>query len=565
MALTGCCAARLTGGPNNLSYFPLAMSGLVFWALRFQGWVGAMAAYELLNDALIRVVTTDGGHQALSLPAVYAELMADRISAFAALRPHQRHAWHAFLVQVGALALHRAGIEEPLVTAEAWCSLLQGLTPEYPDNEPWSLVAPLDKPALLQPPVPEGQLDVLKNSFAAPDEIDMLVTAKNHDVKAARMTDAAPDDWLFALVQLQTCEGFLGAGNYGVSRMNGGFANRPGIGIAPPGGPGARVQRDLRRLLALRPEMVAKHAYQPSGGLGLTWLRRWDGTIPLRLDELDPFYVEVCRRLRLVVTDGRLAARGVGSKGSRIAMPKELNGITGDPWVPIEVRDGNAAKALTVNARGFHYRRLADILFHHDYLPAPLQRIGPDDGSQGLTLVCRALARGKGKTEGLHERIVPISPIGAGLLRRGATDPLAKLASDRIEDAGKLASDVLRHALLVLFQNGPDPAEFKRDHAASKKRAEPFLARLDAEVDRTFFHALWEEADHLDAPELKAKARREWLSALRKIARAILREAATGSPHSAVRHYRARALAEDAFEGRFAKTFPDVREHADAA
>jgi CRISPR system Cascade subunit CasA len=62
----------------------------------------------------------------------------------------------------------------------------------------------------------------------------MLVTAKNHDVKAARLTEAGIDDWLFALVTLQTMEGIGGRNNYGVSRMNGGFANRPGFSIAPP-------------------------------------------------------------------------------------------------------------------------------------------------------------------------------------------------------------------------------------------------------------------------------------------------------------------------------------------
>ena len=35
-----------------------------------------------------------------SLPEVYAALMADIVESFPAIRPHQRHAWHAFLVQL---------------------------------------------------------------------------------------------------------------------------------------------------------------------------------------------------------------------------------------------------------------------------------------------------------------------------------------------------------------------------------------------------------------------------------------------------------------------------------
>ena len=83
---------------------------------------------------------------------------------------------------------------------------------------------------------------------AAADALDMLVTSKNHDLKAARIHHAHADDWLFALISLQTQEGFLGSGNYGVSRMNGGFASRPGVGVAMVGAWGQRWQSDITRI-----------------------------------------------------------------------------------------------------------------------------------------------------------------------------------------------------------------------------------------------------------------------------------------------------------------------------
>lgn len=67
---------------------------------------------NLLTEPLFRLTTTDGTRKG-TLPDVYAALMADEVEAFPALRPHQRHAWHAFLVQLGAMALHRADISEP--------------------------------------------------------------------------------------------------------------------------------------------------------------------------------------------------------------------------------------------------------------------------------------------------------------------------------------------------------------------------------------------------------------------------------------------------------------------
>jgi CRISPR system Cascade subunit CasA len=55
------------------------------------------------------------------------------------------------------------------------------------------------------------------------------------------MTVATPEHWFYALLTLQTMQGFLGAGNYGISRMNGGFASRPSVGLAPSDRWGMRV------------------------------------------------------------------------------------------------------------------------------------------------------------------------------------------------------------------------------------------------------------------------------------------------------------------------------------
>ena len=61
----------------------------------------------------------------------------------------------------------------------------------------------------------------------------MLVTSKNHDLKSAVAVQAGVDDWIFALITLQTMEGFGGAGNYGISRMNGGLGSRPAFSLVP--------------------------------------------------------------------------------------------------------------------------------------------------------------------------------------------------------------------------------------------------------------------------------------------------------------------------------------------
>src|SRR5690606_36122723 len=124
--------------------------------------------------------------------------------------------------------------------------------------EPWSLVSKAGSPAFLQAPCREAKEIDAWREISTPDALDMLVTAKNHDVKAGRIANAAPDDWLFALVSLQTQAGYMGAGNYGISRMNRGASSRPCVGIVPPGGPSARFLRDLRQILDRRQEMLQR-------------------------------------------------------------------------------------------------------------------------------------------------------------------------------------------------------------------------------------------------------------------------------------------------------------------
>lgn len=501
--------------------------------------------FNLLNDPVIRVIADSRRETSFALPELFAAIFADDLQSFRALRAHQRHAWHALLCQLGALACVRSDLAKPPVDADGWRPALKSLTPDFPDDEPWRLVSPLDKPAFLQPVV--GSVDGFKR-LATPDELDILVTAKNHDVKGARVANAQPDDWLFALVSLQTMEGFLGAGNYGVSRMNGGFSNRPGFSIAPPGGVGAHVRRDIERLIGLREKMPD---YFDEDGLALVWLKPWDGATSLKPDQLDPYYIEICRRVRLAAENGRIHALAAGSKTARIAFGKEAKGLTGDPWTPIESSDGET-KALTIDARGFSYRRMSDIVFRRGFTPAPLQEVSPRDDRDGAaTLVARALARGQGKTEGLHERRIVATRKIVRMLADGRTGENEIPARRRIEQAG-LVRKALRFGLMMLFQNGP--TDFRPTDPNSAKRADPFLDRFEAEIDRDFFEALFAEVE-AEGDAAKRETCAVWLDDLRSRALALLRAADAGSPSSSIRCYRALVRAESAFQNSFFKSF----------
>ncbi|HRK95005.1 MAG TPA: type I-E CRISPR-associated protein Cse1/CasA [Rhodospirillales bacterium] len=505
---------------------------------------------NLLTEPLIRVKTTSGERMGCSLPRVLSLLAADAVAEFSAQRPHQRHPWHAFLVQLAAMALHGAGRAEVPADEGDWVTLIRALTPEWPDDEPWSLVAPPDQPAFLQPPVPKGDLSAFKTTIRTPDALDMLVTSRNHDLKAELMSDASPDDWLFALVSLQTMEGFMGQGNYGISRMNGGFSNRPALGIAPQGGLGAHFRRDVRVLLnGGRNEILRQVALKAQGGVSLVWLLPWDGVEQIPFATLDPLYIEICRRVRLRSQGSRIDAVVANSRKARIAADG-LQGNTGDPWTPVDVKE---AKALSITGEGFSYRRMVDLLLGAAYRKPILQELDTADGEDGLSVLARGLARGQGKTEGYHERVVPVSKEVVRFFRN-STDPLAELAKARVGDAGVLRGQVLRPALFSLLQKGPDSIAYGAK--TTPVQAEPWLDRFEQRVDQTFFPDLWREAA---APQNEQAAiRREWIWSMADAALHLLEEATRAVPKASMRRYRAKVRSRDLFFILLRKRFPDL-------
>lgn len=491
-----------------------------------------------------------GARSSGSLFAAFAALANGQAWSFPALRPHQREPWHAFTVQVAALALIHAGPDpsgtDALPTDEAgWRDLLTALTPDCP--EAWELVVDdWTRPALLQPPlVHPSDRAAYKNVLPTPDALDMLVTAKNHDVKQARMAHADAQEWLFALVTLQTFEGFLGAGNYGVSRMNGGFATRMILGVRPAGGAAAAFARDVRRLVA-----DARARPTRRTGTALVWTLPWDGTESLDYAALDELYVEICRRIRLRRTPlGEIEALAAGSKAARVAAAL-LKGQTGDPWAPLKA-DGSASHTPT--GAGFGYRQIAQLLDPARITRPLLAHEDDRDDAAALTLVATALVRGQGKTEGLHRRAVRLSRLHE--LEDGdlaAIDRVGEVANKRAAEAGE-AGRRLRRALISLVQGGPDQARL--DDEAAKKKTAAWMARFDAGVDQTFFDApFWSEAARDAGNHLLA-----WRTRLRTLAEQVFEDVARAAPRTEVRRIRARARARSLLDGQMNKWMKDAQ------
>lgn len=500
---------------------------------------------NLLSDP---VFTISGGAKA-TLPEVLAGLARGEVRGFPALRPHQRPAWHSFLVQLAALALWTDGRDGLPQDAAEWAALLRALTPDYTDDEPWRLVvADRTKPGFLQPPAPEG----LKWSpVKTPDAVDLLITSRNHDLKQAVARQGRAEDWAFALISLQTSEGYGGAGNFGIARMNGGSSSRPMLGFAPARDgddtldPSAWWARDVRRLLAARDSDEGRR-HGTVGGPALLWLFDWPEGRQLDLHALDPWFIEVCRRVRLTEAGGTLSAIRATSKAARIHA-KGTNGNVGDPWVPIH-KDG---KSLTLSGGDFDYRRLSDLLFSSEWKRPLLAEPAPGEHGDML-LVAEALSRGNSKTEGFKSRIVRVP--GKALPSFQAKESAGKVSKTQITEIDAF-DKALRNALALTAARGEWEA-VGRDHYALTG---PARARFNRAADRLFFPHLWERLAAEDAGEDERKAAQDaFLHDLKAAAKAEFDAALPAIPCTAIMRPRAEARARRAFHSMLFKAYPHI-------
>ena len=501
--------------------------------------------YSMLDGPIIRYRrAADGQTVHVNLPQLFVALAGDEVRDYPALRPHQRHPWHAFLVQLAAIALHKAERTTAFETAEQWRDALLALTPDDPDGAAWCLVSPTYRPAFMQAPNPKWDQKNWDTEFTAPDELDMLGTSKNHDLKASRAHLANAEDWLFALISLQTQEGSNSGSHKGISRMNSGSGSRSGFGVKPLGGVGNRWNRDTRLLEQVRPRIAEEHELKDTNGLALIWLEPWDGASSIPFSELDPLYIEICRRVRIFERSGRLYARRAKTPISRVDAASR-KGVTGDPWMPIDISKGEE-KSLSLQGSGFDYKLIYRIVFSGDYVKSAVQRAQSSDGDQ-LVFLAQGVARGNSKTEGFHERRIPISPKFRGLLLSGRGDVVAQIAAHRIAAIDGVRT-ILWSALATLFSNGKG-----NNNKETKAKANRFSSPFESAEDGRFFDDLNMEIEAEDA----SAQRLQWLLRLVDRAEGVLRAAFDAGPRNGVQKYRAQSTALDRFHsGLRSEKFP---------
>lgn len=533
--------------------------------------------FNILTDNLIRFKSDDGEIVSASLPEVYAALMEDDIAAFPALRPHQRHAWHAFLVQLGAMALHNAALTEPPSDADKWRNIIRALTPEFPDDEPWRLVVDdITKPAFMQPPASSDEREKdykSKNAedWITPDEMDSPDTAKNHALKSRSISPTELDSWIFALITGQTTDAHY-LQNPAISRISG-KGSRLAFSLTHSTRLGIHIRRDIVALLS-RWDLIGKDCGTTLGGHPLLWTIAWDGKEQLSINELHPLYIEISRRRRLFERDGLIYARRASGNTARISGRDSLKGRTGDPWIAVNL---SKDKAMTLpKSVGFTYRQIATCLDTGDWeLPLLCKPMKDERASYSpMYLVARGMAPGDGqnKTGGYYERIVPISHKVKMAMSQPESDSakdLGRIAKERVDNLGKVER-VLKDAVVTFIVGGDNIYDKDRfstkalNALRNRKEIRLWLKQLNEIVDYHFFAELQSEFE-VEQKEERQTIRDKWLwngtDGVIDHARCILSDAQNALKCQAIQRYRACANSDNLFARNISGNrsgFPDL-------
>lgn len=521
-----------------------------------------MEANNLLTDPIFRLEYPTSIERT-DLPGLLAALGDDRALSLPGLQRHQEDAFHIFLCYLAAAVLCRQNAKDPVQDATFWQKSIRELTQSegVTDDSAWTLVvSDPARPAFMQPPAPGSEgFTYFSLKAETPDALDLLPTAKNHDVKSSRSACSHSEDWVYALVSLQTMSGFFGSGNYGIARMNGGHGSRPVVALIPVGTWGRRWRSDVARLLEIREELLDGAWHYRPDGVVLTWAPSWDRKSSIAVSSLDPFFIEVCRAVRLVQNKGRLVAWGATSKTPRLAAGEAL-GVLGDPWIPVKLEGKKGPQALTVGPAGLSAELLRNLLFFEDggYRPAAMQQPPAGLKEDPVRFSVSVFVRGQGTTEGLQREEIPIPPQARTLLFNSGPKREALVTRSRraLENAGNLESRVLKPAVLSFLEGagGSQTIDWDQRQVNTwwKKAAHTFRASWSTEL----FPWLWRTAEEVD----DEKADHAWLLSLRESGQDALHTVMRGYPRRQGRHFRSRAVAEDIFMGSLYKQFPQLKE-----
>ena len=523
---------------------------------------------NLLIDPVFQAQTSNG-LQRFDLPSLLAALGQDKVESLTGLQRHQEDAFHIFLCYLAGAILVREQRTDPKQEESFWRDAIHRL--DEGGDSAWTLVVEdATKPAFMQPALPssilyEQKFTKKKKIVSTPDDLDLLATSKNHDIKSRRINPDSEEAWAYALINLQTMTCRNGAGNEGIARMSGTFAARIRAQTLISRRLGKQWEKDVRKLLKYRLLILDRKLRYNPNGIVLTWVEPWDLQSSYMTTDLDLFFIEISRARRLVKTDRGIVA--YKANASHRVFPKSIreqaNGNLGDPWIPI---DSKNLQAFNIYAKGFTPRITRDLLFgivgENKVVTRPYMQEPEADDADCWFYASGLSRRGKdSNTEGFHSICIPMQKEVTLLLFsvNEERDLLAELSEEGLHLAARVEERLKRalHSFLLGGLKEKDLPKRKRDmpREAAKWTEDALLIYSEA-WSRDYFKWLWRILDHKD----QDRAKQEWTQALTKIAEKTLEDAISRLPERQSRHYRARVRAMNIFN----KQFDYIKEQHDA-
>lgn len=428
---------------------------------------------NLLYDSIFTVDTT-GSRKQCNLPEIYRLLQEDEVESFTRLQSHQKQAWHCFLAQLGAIATEDHPMPE---TEEGWRKALLDQTSEAA----WNLQTDdLSEPAFMQPPVPNDSVDDWDEIHVT--ESDVPVLSKNHALKKHRMSDPKPEHWVYMLVNVQTSDTY-GGGSGGYPKSSRGMKGRAFLSTTPSLRLGDWVFHDISRLNTHKREVLEKYAYSASGK-ALLWTLPWKQ--PLRHDQIHPWYIDCCRRIRNA-NGWHITTIDV----MRVREPSK--GATGDPWTALN----EDTEVLRPRDSTFRYDELWKLLFSERYS----RPVGFWNVSDGY-IVFRAMPKDYTERSSIRERVIrftteeSVDPFSENGDTTGSA--VAREAKTRVDEAGTTVS-ILSHALDWLLcddiDEGPD-GDSKRHRENVRPLKDNQEKAVHNRIDQRFFDRLFQAPDY---------------------------------------------------------------------
>lgn len=371
---------------------------------------------SMLDEKLltIRNVFTDAPVEIkLSLPELFCKLNADECFDMPYLQAHHADAIYSFFVNLAALCVaHSADGKTVPATAEEWRQAM--LIVSKNDESMWELVqSDMSKPGFFQPPTSlTGGTE-----FSSPDGIDVLITTKSFDIKQGYLDNKNLEYWVYALISCQTLSGYSGSGCQGIVRIQSGYASRFTMSFVEAPFFNTRFKADLQMCISERESIAETYSLNldTASNVSLLWSVPRDAYTFLELSKCDPFFIEAARVIRLYVKeDGSIYATRFTTKEAMLS--KDVRGVVGDIWSPVEMllpnpKDIGKKEPIlqAVNLKeSFNFKSLKK--FVTDKSIAPLSgSLETNENLQSGFLYLSSMIRGKGKTEGYHRVIVPIS------------------------------------------------------------------------------------------------------------------------------------------------------------